>query len=70
MNAANKTTLADLRARASTIGIVVEDHPYDIGYFQRLFGATRPTNTKGREGWDDCNRELRASPSSNTGEPK
>ena len=49
-----------LKSRCDEAGIVIESHPYDIGYFERLFGAPHPSNLSGLEGWRDCGQELAA----------
>lgn len=44
--------------------IVRENHPYDNGYWDRYDGkpppSEQPGNRLAREGWFDCDRELRA----------
>lgn len=39
--------------------IIRERHPFDDGYWSRYDGRPRPSGKRQREGWDDCNRELR-----------
>lgn len=52
-------TLAQLRKLLP--GVVVENHPYDIGYWLRWAGQDRPAQGEQRqEGWDDADTEIRA----------
>ncbi len=49
-----------MTARTERNGIVVEDDPYDRGYWSRYDGAERPARKSiSRQGWDDCDVELR-----------
>jgi hypothetical protein len=48
------------KAKTELRGIVVEDHPYDRGYWARYDGLPSPGDKAGRAGWRDCNRELAA----------
>ncbi|WP_240233584.1 hypothetical protein [Devosia lacusdianchii] len=47
--------------RTDALGIVVEDHPYDRGYWARFNGVTRDNVTweGGQAGWDDCDDDVR-----------
>jgi len=41
-------------------GAIVEDNPYDIGYWSRVAGLPRPTTgSQSQRGWDTADRELR-----------
>jgi hypothetical protein len=59
----SEKTVGAEKARSGSIGldwIIREDHPYDRGYWARYDNKARPSGTEQRQGWDDCNRELRA----------
>lgn len=49
--------------RTEAHGIIVEDHPYDQGYWARYNGEKRPAR-KGarRDGWDQCDLDEQMQP--------
>lgn len=52
-------TLTQLRRKLPQY--VIEDHPYDIGYYLRVAGESRPAKgAQSQAGWDAANRELSA----------
>lgn len=47
--------------RTVKLGIQVEEHPFDKGYWARFDGEPRPVKkSERRAGWDACDTELRA----------
>lgn len=40
------------------LGILVDDHPYDHGYWAAYNGEPRPADALARQGFDDCIAEL------------
>lgn len=47
--------------RTESLGIIVEDHPFDQGYWARFNGQPRDTVKwrGGKAGWDACDREVK-----------
>lgn len=43
--------------KTDRMDIVIENHPFDRGYWKRFNGLPRPRG-KEREGWDACHEEL------------
>lgn len=38
--------------------VVVDDHPYDIGYWGRRAGLPKPSRGEKREGWEVADKEM------------
>lgn len=45
--------------KTDRLGITIEKHPYDRGYWARFNGQPRPSAWRERQGWDQCDREIR-----------
>lgn len=45
--------------RSEQLGIVVERDAYSQGYWMCFDGQPRPTGWRARQGWDECDQELR-----------
>lgn len=57
------TTGKECVMKTDDLGITIEDHPYDVGYWARFNGQPKPTGTskkarEQRKGWNTCDREL------------
>ena len=50
---------APTEAGGSVSGYVVEDNAYDIGYWARITGFSRPTCPEEAKGWDQADAEIR-----------
>lgn len=44
--------------RSEKLGIEIEQHPFDRGYWARFNGQPRPTRGEPRKGWETCDEEL------------
>ena len=53
------TLTEQARRLSAATGYTVEAHPYDIGYFRRVAGESKPRSKEGREGWRTADEELR-----------
>ena len=51
--------MTDLKELSEIVGVEVEQHPYDVGYWRRIAGLTRPRRVAERQGWDAADEELK-----------
>lgn len=50
----------ELQAAAAAKGLTIAPDPYDVGYFMRYLGWPKPSGGRRRDGWVDCNQEIKA----------
>lgn len=51
--------MSEVESATNRIGVVIEAHPYDEGYWRRYNGGARPRRGERRQGWDACDREMK-----------